>query len=75
MVAKASPCYMTVSSTFIILGFFPFEFCFLSHSLFVYGQYIKDSIDSIVNFFESNAGVSQKIALETVAAVQVFFLT
>ncbi|KAK4746515.1 hypothetical protein SAY87_012827 [Trapa incisa] len=32
--------------------------------------YIKDSIDSIVNFFESNAGVSQKIALETVAAVQ-----
>ncbi|KAK4786568.1 hypothetical protein SAY86_010401 [Trapa natans] len=35
-----------------------------------YMTYIKDSIDSIVNIFESNAGVSQKIALETAAAVQ-----
>ncbi|KAI7739602.1 hypothetical protein M8C21_022627 [Ambrosia artemisiifolia] len=35
-----------------------------------YVTYLKNSIDKIVNFFESNAAVSQKIALETVAAVQ-----
>lgn len=74
MVAKASPCYMTVCSTFIyfrLLGCLRYVLCL---SLFVNGQYLKDSIDSIINFFESNAGVSQKIALETAAAVQVLFL-
>ncbi|KAK1438468.1 hypothetical protein QVD17_04277 [Tagetes erecta] len=35
-----------------------------------YVTYLKNSIDQIVNFFESNAAVSQKIALETAAAVQ-----
>ncbi|CAH9120085.1 unnamed protein product [Cuscuta europaea] len=35
-----------------------------------YITYLKDSIDQIVNFFESNAAVSQTIALETAAAVQ-----
>lgn len=34
-------------------------------------QYLKDSIDGIVNFFESSTAVSQTIALETAAAVQV----
>jgi len=36
-------------------------------------QYMKDSIDQIVKFFESNTAVSQTIALETAAAVQVLF--
>ncbi|XP_076943882.1 uncharacterized protein LOC143614277 [Bidens hawaiensis] len=35
-----------------------------------YVTYLKNSVDQIVNFFESNAAVSQKIALETAAAVQ-----
>ncbi|CAK9173345.1 unnamed protein product [Ilex paraguariensis] len=35
-----------------------------------YVTYLKDSIDRIINFFESNASVSQNIALETAAAVQ-----
>ncbi|MED6185793.1 hypothetical protein PIB30_060531 [Stylosanthes scabra] len=35
-----------------------------------YMTYIKDSIDQIVKFFESDAAVSQTIALETAAAVQ-----
>ncbi|KAL8266737.1 hypothetical protein R6Q59_004081 [Mikania micrantha] len=35
-----------------------------------YVTYLKNSIDQIVNFFESNTAVSQKIALETAAAVQ-----
>lgn len=34
-------------------------------------QYLKDSIDGIINFFESSNAVSQTIALETAAAVQV----
>ncbi|XP_057978559.1 uncharacterized protein LOC131164992 isoform X2 [Malania oleifera] len=38
-----------------------------------YVIYLKDSIDQIVNFFESNTAVSQTIALETAAAVQVTF--
>lgn len=38
-----------------------------------FGQYMKDSIDQIVKFFESNTAVSQTIALETAAAVQVLF--
>lgn len=37
----------------------------------IYEQYLKDSIGQIIKFFESNAGVSQKLALETAAAVQV----
>jgi vacuolar protein sorting-associated protein 13A/C len=36
-----------------------------------YMTYLKDSIDGIVNFFESSTAVSQTIALETAAAVQV----
>ncbi|KAL1194607.1 hypothetical protein V5N11_031431 [Cardamine amara subsp. amara] len=35
-----------------------------------YMTYLKDSIDGIVNFFESSTAVSQTIALETAAAVQ-----
>ncbi|XP_071692229.1 uncharacterized protein [Rutidosis leptorrhynchoides] len=35
-----------------------------------YVTYLKNPVDQIVNFFESNAAVSQKIALETAAAVQ-----
>ncbi|KAK9266873.1 hypothetical protein L1049_027132 [Liquidambar formosana] len=35
-----------------------------------YMTYLKDSIDEIVNFFESNTPVSQTIALEAAAAVQ-----
>ncbi|KAH9720888.1 PH domain-containing protein [Citrus sinensis] len=38
-----------------------------------YMTYLKDSIDEIVKFFESNTAVSQTIALETAAAVQVLF--
>lgn len=38
-----------------------------------FDQYLKDSIDRIINFFQSNAAVSQTIALETAAAVQVSF--
>lgn len=34
---------------------------------------MKDSIDQILKFFESNTAVSQTIALETAAAVQVIF--
>ncbi|EEF45057.1 vacuolar protein sorting-associated protein, putative [Ricinus communis] len=35
-----------------------------------YMTYLKDSIDEIIKFFESNHAVSQTIALETAAAVQ-----
>ncbi|PWA96948.1 pleckstrin (PH) domain superfamily protein [Artemisia annua] len=35
-----------------------------------YVTYLKNPVDQIVNFFESNAAVSQKMALETAAAVQ-----
>ncbi|KAA8522113.1 hypothetical protein F0562_012573 [Nyssa sinensis] len=35
-----------------------------------YVTYLKDSMDQIISFFESNAAVSQTIALETAAAVQ-----
>ncbi|XP_059641926.1 uncharacterized protein LOC132283907 [Cornus florida] len=35
-----------------------------------YVTYLKDSIDQITSFFESNAAISQTIALETAAAVQ-----
>lgn len=38
-----------------------------------YVTYLKDSIDQIVNFFQSNAAVSQTVALETAAAVQLTF--
>lgn len=34
-------------------------------------QYLKDSIDHIINFFKSNTAVSQTVAMETAAAVQV----
>lgn len=37
------------------------------------GQYMKDSIDQIVKFFESDTAVSHTIALETAAAVQVLY--
>lgn len=67
MVAKASPCYMTV--------------CFFSISILVtlqcncvlivlFWQYMGQTIDQIIKFFQSNT-VSQAIALETAAAVQV----
>ncbi|XP_065619172.1 uncharacterized protein LOC112023786 [Quercus suber] len=35
-----------------------------------YMTYLKDSIDQIINFFKSSTAVSQTIALETAAAVQ-----
>uniref|UniRef100_A0A6N2K527 PH domain-containing protein n=1 Tax=Salix viminalis TaxID=40686 RepID=A0A6N2K527_SALVM len=35
-----------------------------------YMTYLKDSIDGIINFFETSNAVSQTIALETAAAVQ-----
>ncbi|KAM7253783.1 hypothetical protein ACFE04_031465 [Oxalis oulophora] len=35
-----------------------------------YMTYLKDPIDEIVKFFENNAAISQTIALETAAAVQ-----
>ncbi|KAI6702353.1 hypothetical protein NL676_011489 [Syzygium grande] len=35
-----------------------------------YVTYLKDSIDQVIKFFEGNSGVSQKLALETAAAVQ-----
>ncbi|KAJ0048722.1 hypothetical protein Pint_15724 [Pistacia integerrima] len=35
-----------------------------------YVTYLKDSIDEMIKFFESNTAVSQTIALETAAAVQ-----
>lgn len=38
-----------------------------------YMTYLKDSIDGIINFFESSKAVSQTIALETAAAVQMTF--
>ncbi|KAE9596742.1 putative vacuolar protein sorting-associated protein [Lupinus albus] len=38
-----------------------------------YMTYIKESIDQIVKFFESNTAVSQTIAVETAAAVQMKF--
>ena len=38
-----------------------------------FGQYLKDSIDQIIKFFKSSTAVSQTIALETAAAVQVWF--
>lgn len=36
-------------------------------------QYLKDSIDQIVGFFKSSTAISQTIALETAAAMQVLF--
>ncbi|KAJ4846821.1 hypothetical protein Tsubulata_004613 [Turnera subulata] len=39
-----------------------------------YMTYLKDSIGEIIKFFESNDAVSQTIALETAAAVQVCLL-
>lgn len=53
-----------------ILGF---KFTFFMFADYVFDQYLKDSIDEIVKFFESNTVVSQTIALETAAAVQVLF--
>ncbi|OVA12725.1 Pleckstrin homology domain [Macleaya cordata] len=35
-----------------------------------YMTYLKDSVDQIIKFFESSAAVSQTIAMETAAAVQ-----
>ncbi|KAK6251014.1 hypothetical protein SCA6_005019 [Theobroma cacao] len=35
-----------------------------------YVTYLKDSLDEVIKFFESNTAVSQTIALETAAAVQ-----
>ncbi|KAJ7944655.1 pleckstrin-likey (PH) domain-containing protein [Quillaja saponaria] len=35
-----------------------------------YMTYLKDTVDQIINFFESNTAVSQTIALETAAAMQ-----
>lgn len=71
LVAKASPCYMTVRALSLT------KFCLSSSNLKIMWligcrlQYLKDSIDGIVNFFESSTAVSQTIALETAAAVQV----
>lgn len=78
LVAKASPCYMTVwCFSFwypfsLCLRFYLFGLIFTAFSL-EFGQYMKDSIDQIVKFFESDTAVSHTIALETAAAVQVLY--
>lgn len=72
IVAKASPCYMTVcyhSATILVIIFLST----ILYWLHVINQYLKDSIDQIIDFFGSNTAVSQTIAVETAAAVQVFF--
>lgn len=38
-------------------------------------QYLKDSIDQIIDFFQSSATVSQTLVQETASAVQVCTLT
>lgn len=37
-------------------------------------QYLKDTVDQIINFFQSNTAFSQTIALEAAAAVQVYLV-
>lgn len=49
------------------------HFCCVCLLINVIDQYLKDAIHEIIKFFESNHSVSQTIALETAAAVQVFF--
>lgn len=46
------------------------DWSFVAKAAPCYMTYLKDSIDQIINFFESNTAVSQTIALETAAAVQ-----
>lgn len=40
----------------------------------MFQQYLKESIDQIVAFFKSSSAISQNLALETAAALQVFTL-
>lgn len=47
-------------------------FSFFNDESFL-AQYLKDSIDQIVGFFKSSTAISQTIALETAAAMQVLF--
>ena len=61
-------CYH--SATILVIPFFQVAL----YRLHVYDQYLKESIDQIIDFFGSNTAVSQTIAVETAAAVQVFFL-
>lgn len=49
----------------------PVDMMILFTNLHAFDQYLKDSIDRIINFFESNTVVSRAVALETAAAVQV----
>jgi hypothetical protein len=60
-------CMLLFSYSLIVLT--PSFWSFTDYKSF--GQYLKDSIEQIINFFESNTAVSQTIALETAAAVQV----
>lgn len=39
----------------------------------IFWQYMKDAIDQIIKFFQSSTAVSQTLALEAAAAVQVSF--
>jgi len=60
-----------------LVSFFPLRFylfgLILSDFSLAFEQYMKESIDQIVKFFESDTAVSQTIVLETAAAVQVLF--
>lgn len=67
--AKASPCYVTVCYCHLSLVHKHLFYFLMTNSC--YHQYLKDSIDGIVTFFESHTPVSQAIALEAAAAVQV----
>ena len=71
MVAKASPCYVTVSFYFPVLLFYFLEYVLFFDDILL--QYIKDAIDQIMKFFQSSTAVSQTLALEAAAAVQVSF--
>lgn len=72
LVAKASPCYATVRCQFwpiFIIFIRDFD---MNVSLV---QYLKESINQIMDFFESSATVSQALVQETTSAVQVCTVT
>ncbi|XP_022864122.1 uncharacterized protein LOC111384115, partial [Olea europaea var. sylvestris] len=62
-------------SLFGVFCYKPFDadvdWSFVAKASPCYVTYLKDSIDQIINFFQSNVAVSQTIALETASAVQV----
>lgn len=40
--------------------------------LFWKNQYLKSSIDQVLNFFQNSDAISETVALETAAALQVY---